>query len=44
MSASVPWQITLLKLSVAALTNGLHPYNFRTFGMWPIVDDVTCNV
>ena len=30
--------------SVVVLTNGLRPYDFRAFGMWPIVDDVTNNV
>ena len=29
---------------VAALTNGLRLYDFRAFGMWPVVDDSTCNV
>ena len=36
------WQITPLnvELSVPALTNGLRPYDFGPYGMWPIVDDV----
>ena len=29
---------------VAALPNGLRPYDFLSFRLWPIVDDVTCNV